>query len=340
MTTRSLGRSSGNAVVATERDTGHPRVPLLVLTASGTPRRAEVVKPWNAQVTDYHQRLVELKSKATADAYLIGVWCFGLYCRDAGITDLNKASPALLEDFVRYMVTERDVSYGTAKLRLIGAQSWLKYRRLRGEKIPDFARPDLPKNHVPDPIVLDVNELSAYFAKMVDLHEPIRTVCLMMPLCGLRCEEVVRLRMDSMTVYDDGWVVFSFKGKGKKPRHVPLLRQGNTVLRQYLTGYRATRPTDNPWLFPGHLKGDHVATRTVRKWVDKIEADLGIHMSPHVLRKTYSTMLDSMGVSPFKIAQLLGHADIRVTSRHYVKHSVDTLIGDLAKVQLPGMTGT
>lgn len=286
---------------------------------------------------------MEVKSPATAESYVASVWLWENFLRDEKITDLENAHPGILDDFARWLVNVRGVAPLTAKVRITGVKSWFGHLRRGGVKIPQFEKPELPRSWPKDPVVLTFDQLEKYFDEANALHDPIRTVLILLPLCGLRSREIARLKFTDIKIVD-GWVVFTFVGKGKKPRQVPLLRQGNPVLRAYLNGFRAQHKsaTPNDWLFPGHAGGSHIATRTIRKWVDDFESRLGFEISPHVLRKTYSTMLDSMNVSPFMIAQLLGHSNIRTTKAHYVKHDTGALVNALAKVHVPGLlkTGT
>jgi integrase/recombinase XerC len=218
---------------------------------------------------------------------------------------------------------------------MVGVDTYLEYLRRRGHEVPKYGRPSLPKVWAKEPRVLTVDEIGLYFDLADEAPEPARTILLLFPLCGLRSDEIVRLRLDSLA-FMDGWVVFKFLGKGRKPRDVPLLKQGNIMLREYLSGWRAKQDAANPWLFPGHLRGDHVSTRTIRKWAEWVSREMAIpELSPHSLRATYSTMLDSMGVSPFKIAQMMGHSNMRTTQQSYVRHSFHSLVDGLAKVVLP-----
>ena len=288
----------------------------------------------NDTVRAFHARLCERKSPATADSYCGAVILWLKFLAEKRITDLSKCHPGLLDDFVAWML--RDHSVITSKARMTGVLAFLEFQRRAGDTIPIFAKPDFPR--VPErkePRVLTLDELSSYFDRATEFEEPVRTALLLMPLCGLRSDETVRLQLDSMKV-KDGWVILSFRGKGQKLREVPLLKQGNGILRAYLTGWRAQYKLPNPWMFPGHFRGKHLTTRTLRKWAGVISEELQIpELSPHTLRKTYSTILDQMGVSPLQIAQLLGHANLNTTNRHYIKHEVGTLMSSLTKVSMP-----
>lgn len=292
---------------------------------------------WNDTVRDFHTRLLERKSRPTAESYVHAVRLWETFLAQTK-TDLMSAPPGLLDDFVRWMVKNGSAPQTIAS-RCTGVKSWLDFLKRRGFKVPDLLAPDLPRVITKDPKVLTLEELARYFERVNELEEPVRTAATIMPLCGLRSDEVVRITLSQMKVVD-GWIVFTFAGKGGKVRSVPLLKQGNPILRKYLTGWRDSFRSKytNDWLFPSSHSGKHLTTRTIRKWVEVVSQEIGIEeLSPHVLRKTYTTMLDSMGVSPLMIAQLVGHSNLNTTSKHYVKHDMGTLVGALTKIHVPGV---
>jgi integrase len=57
-------------------------------------------------------------------------------------------------------------------------------------------------------------------------------------------------------------------------------------------------------------------------------------VSFHVLRHTYGSLLAMRGVPLQVIAEALGHADTRITSRHYA-HLMPSYVADTIRKQLP-----
>ncbi len=58
-------------------------------------------------------------------------------------------------------------------------------------------------------------------------------------------------------------------------------------------------------------------------------------MHNHDLRHIYASLLAQAGADLLTISKLLGHADTRVTSRHYA-HLCDTTLGNAVRAYLPG----
>jgi site-specific recombinase XerD len=100
-------------------------------------------------------------------------------------------------------------------------------------------------------------------------------------------------------------------GKGKAARAIPLEQKVLKAVRNYL----AVRG-DN---YPGHLflnrYGEPIGERGVQKLVAHYHRQAGItkKASPHVFRHTFATHKAKNGVSPFKLKDWLGHANLNTT---------------------------
>lgn len=223
----------------------------------------------------------------------------------------------------------------TTILHNSGAKAYIRWRKKMGEVLLDFMDPDLPKIEYKQPIVLNEETLASFFAEVSTLKEPIRTVLTLMPMCGLRSDEMIRMKLVDV-ISSNGWVFFRVMGKGRKLRTVPLLKQGNKVLRTYLAEWRASRPADSEWLFPSSRGNKPITTRALRRNVQFIRHEISeLVFTPHSLRKTYMTMLDASGISPIKIAQLGGHKKVETTRDHYIYHHPEAMAFDLKSVRVP-----
>jgi integrase/recombinase XerD len=134
---------------------------------------------------------------------------------------------------------------------------------------------------------------------------------------GMRREELVQLKMADI---DSGRMLIHIRqGKGKKDREVML----SPRLLQELRGYwRSANPKPNTYLFPG--KGPHqnidvpIDSRSVFDAVRQAAKRAGIdkHVHPHTLRHCFATHLLESGADLHTIQLLLGHADLKTTSRY------------------------
>lgn len=175
-------------------------------------------------------------------------------------------------------------------------------------------------------------QLELYLAEADKQKEPVRTILALLPRTGLRIAEICQLRLDQIKSTEEVHYL-SFRGKGDKPRVVPLGAEGLAALRAYLD-WRAKRKAyaASPFLFPGR-GGSHYRPNTVRRVCADIRGgclDLD-GLSPHVLRHTYATRAVVNGVDIARLQKLLGHSSIRTTER-YLHPTVQDLSAAVTKV--------
>jgi site-specific recombinase XerD len=174
---------------------------------------------------------------------------------------------------------------------------------------------------------LSPEDLTAYYeAVEEEAREPIRTILLLLPRTGLRISEACNLRREEITERGDR-LVLRIRGKGDKPRVVPLGAAGTTLLRDYL----ASDGAGVDYLFPG--RGGPITDAAVRRVTRILRDEHGIaDLSPHVLRHTYATSLLAEGVDVRSLQALLGHEAVATTMR-YLHPSTDDLARTVDKLK-------
>lgn len=140
--------------------------------------------------------------------------------------------------------------------------------------------------------------------------------------CGLRCKELVALRVDDV-VFTEGHV--RAEGKtgpygGSKTRYVPIGEPAQCAVGEYLERGRpalqnAGRP-DPCVLFLTH-HGNPLATSDIRRRLNHWATPLGFtDIHPHTLRHSFATHLLDGGCDLRTIQELLGHVNIAVTQMY------------------------
>lgn len=296
-------------------------------------------------VNAFEDRVATTKSKETARVYGRAARKLMRFLGEdppEGYVSLVSMPPNLFEDFVGWLIHHEQMSSTSVKLMVVGAQQYIRFRRRQGEELANFHDPDVPRTEVKPARVLSPYEHREVLDAMLDIPEPSGTALTVMAFTGMRSQEVVKLELGGLKVVPDPdtdmrWVVFDVLGKGRKKRQVPLLQEGYEHLLTYLSEWRSSR-ADPRWLFPSKNKRP-LTTRALRLHVETIRLTTGIDdFTSHVLRHTYATRLDEMGVSEFMVMQLLGHEAprggvSRTTARHYVNHSMDTMLRQLRPVR-------
>jgi site-specific recombinase XerD len=126
---------------------------------------------------------------------------------------------------------------------------------------------------------------------------------------GVRVSELVELAVDDIDFV--GRTLRVREGKGKAARAIPLEQKALKAIKNYL----AVRG-DN---YPGHLflnrYGEPIGERGIQKLVAHYctQAGLTKRASPHIFRHTFATHKAKNGVSPYKLKDWLGHANLNTT---------------------------
>lgn len=144
---------------------------------------------------------------------------------------------------------------------------------------------------------------------------------------GARYGELAQMR-----VYDfmpDQGLVFIQPGKSGKGRHIPLPPEGLAFFESLTAGKTGAdfifiRRNGRQWARSDQQRPMKEACQKA-----KIEPAIGFHE----LRHTYASMLAQRGIDLLTISKLLGHADTRITSKHYA-HLCDTTLRE-AVAKLP-----
>lgn len=147
---------------------------------------------------------------------------------------------------------------------------------------------------------------------------------------GCRYGELARMAVGDFHA-DAGFITIRLSKAGK-PRRVALPDEGRRLFAGLATGRKARdlifqRDDDKAW-------GAAHQQRPI------VEASRRAGIDPpatfHVLRHTYASSLAMRGVSMRVIADQLGHADTRMTERHYA-HVAPSYVAEVVRAALPGI---
>lgn len=147
-------------------------------------------------------------------------------------------------------------------------------------------------------------------------------------LTGCRFSELANLQANDYNM-DSGTLTVR-DSKSGKPRHIPLTDEGQRFIESLLAGKKGTerllvRADGAPW-------AAGLYTRPLRQACERAKIDPPA--SFHILRHTYGSLLAMRGVPLQVIAAAMGHADTRMTERHYA-HLTPSFVADTIRANLP-----
>ena len=145
---------------------------------------------------------------------------------------------------------------------------------------------------------------------------------------GARYTELTTLKAKDVNL--DNGSVFIQPSKSGKGRHIPLSPDGLDFFKTQCAGKKGgdtvfLKKDGKPWGRNHHVRFLQAACAAA-----KITPAIGFHE----LRHTYASLLAQAGADLLTISKLLGHADTRITSRHYA-HLCDKTLANAVKNFLP-----
>lgn len=143
--------------------------------------------------------------------------------------------------------------------------------------------------------------------KLIDTdcrHEAVKNAFLFSCNCGLRLSDVKKLRWGDIQTDGDKWQANIIMFKTRTPLYLPLSKNARRWMPE-----RETADADE-LVFKGMLS-DHYGNAVLRKWAKK--AGITRHVSFHVSRHTFATMMLTLGADLYTVSKLLGHTKVETT---------------------------
>ena len=246
-------------------------------------------------------------SKITTRIYLRAVEEFAQYFK----TPPDRLGLEHVRQYQAHLFTDRKLEPVSVAQQL----SALRFFFLKTLKRP-WMTEDMPAPKQPTrlPDILSPEEVE----RLIQCADsPLDRACiLVLYATGVRREELVRLKLEDIDTAR--MLVHVRQGKGRKDREIMLSPRLLTELRDY---WRSVNPKPRTYLFPSQT-GSNVdvpmSDKTVWSAVREAATRAGLqkHVHPHTLRHCFATHLLESGTDLRTIQLLLGHADLKTTSRY------------------------
>lgn len=182
------------------------------------------------------------------------------------------------------------------------------------------ARPE-PGLRRPRALPRDTVEALFRFVRNQQWSSPLertRNVALLgvMALAGLRRGEVLRLEVGDVELSARTIRVQRGKGRGGgRDRTAYMTPQLVSLVSTYLSERRRAGRS-HPELFTSTAGNRRIGEVTIRRLFAQIQAGTQVHVTPHMLRHSFATMVRQAGVSDRVAMELLGHRSLAVLQRY------------------------
>lgn len=290
------------------------------MTTTTTTRQAIdfVTAPLIAELTPHWLLWLKVRrlSDRTIETYGKNLRVFVEFLGDAPtVADLTTNA---IEDF---MIARLDLATSSVIKHLTAARSFVRWAIRKGYCRADpFVDIDWPRKGLPLPRALTSDQLTALSAALAQplpvlnskirrARQRYRRVVLLGLYAGLRRGEIVRL--DWQHVDLDGRMLTILHSKWDESRTVPIHPR---LAAELATTPAAERRGAVCGQRDGRPYNDEMVERAFADWLNLIPALTGV--TCHTLRHTFATQLLESECDIRTIQTLLGHRDIRVTSRY------------------------
>ena len=259
----------------------------------------------------YHKKL----SDKTIRAYKIDLSQYGVFS--------NELSKQALWDYIEYL--NKKYKPKTAKRKLATLKAFIHFLLL--QDLIDFNPFDKLETTIKEPLLLPKTIPLGVIAKLISfsyqqivfaksdyqIRSAVRNTSILELLfaTGARVEEICTLRSDNVDLLGNS---VKFYGKGSKERIIPIENFAVlSILRKYHSLFEKEIP-DSGYFFVNKL-GRRMTEQSVRNMINFYCKQCGVdmHITPHMFRHSFATLLLEEDVDIRYIQRMLGHSSITTT---------------------------
>lgn len=135
-------------------------------------------------------------------------------------------------------------------------------------------------------------------------REDIKSAFLFSCYCGLRISDVLALKWKNVDCTGEQWRINIIMQKTRQPLYLPLSMQARKWMPE-----RGGAAEDDPVF--ATLPCEDTCNVQLKPWVK--EAGITKHVTYHVSRHTFATMMLTLGADLYTVCKLLGHTDVKTT---------------------------
>lgn len=135
-------------------------------------------------------------------------------------------------------------------------------------------------------------------------REDIKSAFLFSCYCGLRISDVLALKWKNVDCTGEQWRINIIMQKTRQPLYLPLSMQARKWMPE-----RDGATEEDPVF--STLPCEDTCNVQIKPWVKK--AGITKHVTYHVSRHTFATMMLTLGADLYTVCKLLGHTDVKTT---------------------------
>jgi len=252
---------------------------------------------------------------------------------------VSTVSKESVEDFLLWLENERGCSISSRNQRLAAIHAFFRYLQCeKPEHMHHCQRiisiPIKRASKKPPVYLLDseIGKLLSLPNMQTERGRRDATMLSLLYDSGARVQELVDLTPRNLRLEEPFYVTLT--GKGRKTRHVPIMKQTALLLISYVKeqGIDTAEKLVHPLFF--NNRKEKLTRQGVAYIISKYAESIGVNdsITPHVFRHSKAMALTQADVNPIYIRDILGHADMKTTGV-YSKSNIEMKRKALEKVE-------
>lgn len=154
--------------------------------------------------------------------------------------------------------------------------------------------------------------------------------------CGLRKGELIGLKLLDVDLENRELMVRAETSKSKRNRVIPLNSSVLSAIKEYLHERRTGRYT-TPYLWVSAAGDERLTIDGFKHFINKVNEKSKVKFHPHQFRHTFAVNFLNGGGDIYKLKQILGHVDIRMTCAYLRCLPTKALQGDVERMALANL---
>lgn len=280
-------------------------------------------QPANTQIQDY-LRYCELNREFTSDTIKTKYYHLNRFARDNKLRDFREVTN-LQVDIWRAQMFQAGVNKKTINNHVDDVTGCVKYLKNRRDQRVKLKLEAVERYR----IRYDNEDLPSFSPKQIDYIKKHCATLLeevafsMIFESAMRLHELTYLQVEDVRLQDNGEEYLRIEGKGRKKRNTFIMPESMQLLNKWLalTGIEAG------YVFPSPVRdGLPYTNNQMRKIISRPIRRAGFEFGgPQALRRSSITIALDSGMPLQEVTAWVGHADPRVTQKHYYKRNTRRL---------------
>ena len=248
-------------------------------------------------------------TEETLDFYGRCIRPFVEYCATKGVTDVTDVTASHVRSFL-ISLEKKELSGSTQHAYARSLRAWFNFL-VREEWLSRTPMKNvaMPKREQRVMEALTEDQVKALLSVCRTLRD--EAMLLFLVDSGVRITELVELNVEDVDLQMGTVIVL--RGKGRKERQVYIGVKTRKALSRYLMGRK--KSGSGP-LFLSFNTDERLTRRGAALILKRMGAATGIHVSPHMLRRTFALWSLRSGMNIYVLQRLMGHSDLGTLKRY------------------------